>query len=203
MGCRARRRNDRVPLAFTLVEALVAISITAIAGAALLWGIESSIQTTQYGLEQTIARGIAEQLVDEALGWAYCSDPSEPYQWPLCPNAWEAGGTARERYNDIDDFTGFTRTPPVDAWGVMLGTDNGEGGKRHANFCVGARFFDNWKEEIEVYYVSPADFSVRLANGKVSDYRAVEARVVVDSPQRGRRELAKARRVVTYVPPSG
>lgn len=203
MGTRTRRRTGRAPSGFTLVEALVAMSITAIAGAALLWGVESSLQTTRHAMEQTIARGIAEQLLDEVLGWQYCSDPSQPYQWPLCPNAWETGGAARERFNDIDDFTGFARTPPVDPWGVALGADNGEGGTRHANFRAPPRFFAHWKEEIEVYYVSPADLSTRLPDGQVSDYRAVEARVVVETPDRGRRELATARRVVAYVPPSG
>ncbi|MHB1036971.1 MAG: type IV pilus modification PilV family protein [Pirellulales bacterium] len=57
--------------AFTLVEALVAISIAAVAGSAVLLGLNNSLQTTNSALEQTIAAGLAQQALDEISGAAF------------------------------------------------------------------------------------------------------------------------------------
>ncbi len=47
---------------FSLIEALIALSITALAGAVLLLSVESSLQTSTAAVEQTVAEG---------LDWAY------------------------------------------------------------------------------------------------------------------------------------
>ncbi len=186
--------------AFTLVEALLAISIAALAASALLLGTGSSMQTTDEALKLTIASGMAQQLMDEVVGQRYCSAGFDGHQWPLGCNSWEAQGTGRERYDDIDDYNGVRSTPPKDLWGVVLGKDNGSGGTRPAAFQAPGGYFDDWQQEIDVYYVSENDTSTPLPNGQVSDYRVVEVRVVENDAQRGRRELVKLRRVVAYVP---
>src|SRR6187397_902006 len=58
---RARRRG------FSIVEAIVALSITALAGAVLLLAVESTVQSTTDSVQRTIADGMAQQLLDEAL----------------------------------------------------------------------------------------------------------------------------------------
>lgn len=186
--------------AFTLVEALVAVTIAAIAASALLMGIHSSLQTTESAMQQTIAAGMAQQLMDEVVGNLYCQPGVDGYQTTLSPSAWEAQGTARERYNDIDDYHGQRVKPPKDTWGVVLGTDDGKGGQRHVAFQAPGGYFDNWQQEIDVYYVRESDPSVRLPNGQTSDYRAVEVRIIDIKPDGARRELVKLRRVVAYVP---
>ncbi|HPP53382.1 MAG TPA: type II secretion system protein [Thermoguttaceae bacterium] len=186
---------------FTLLEALVAIALTAMCGAAVLWGLQSGVQNAQSALEQTIALGLAQQLMDEILGAKYCESLSNPYESPLGPTGWESGGQGRERYNDIDDYNGFVRSPPVDPWGIALGEDNGDGASRHPIFRVAPTFLEGWTQEVEVYYVSPSDLSSRLPAGQVSDFRAVEVRIVHQTTDRGRRELAKLREIVAYVPP--
>lgn len=202
-GCTTVDRRRRLPAAFTLVEALVAISITAIGAAALLLGISSSLQTTNHAMEQTIATGMARQLLDEVVGGRYyAAGLGDPYQTYFGPSSYEQGGMARERYDDIDDYHGIRSKPPVDPWGVALGTDDGEGSQRHPSFCAPSGLLDNWQQEIDVYYVDGSDLTTRLASGQVSDYRAVEVRIVLVDPDRGRRELASARQVVAYVPPT-
>jgi type II secretory pathway pseudopilin PulG len=201
-ACFTDRERRRPPAAFTLVEALVAISITVIGGTALLLGISSSLQTTNDALEQTIAMGLAQQLLDEALGTRYyAASGGDPYQTYLGPSSYEEGGTGRERYDDIDDFNAIRSKPPVDPWGIELGTDDGEGLQRNSNFWAPRRLFENWQQEVDVYYVDEADLTTRLSGGQVSDYRVVEVRIVLVDPERGRRELAKVRQVVAYVPP--
>ncbi len=191
----------RLVAGFTLLEALVAVALVAMCGAAVLWGLQSGVQNAQTALEQTIALGLAVQLLDEILGAPYCADLSNPYEVQLGPSGSESAGQARERYNDMDDYNGFVHSPPVDPWGIRLGEDNGDGLSRHAAFWAASSLLEGWTQEVEVYYVSPGDLSTRLSSGQVSDFRAVEVRIVVQSPTRGRRELAKVREIVAYAPP--
>ncbi len=193
------RKSAAARAAFTLVEALVAVTIAAVAASALLMGVHSSLQTTEAAMQQTIAAGVAQQLMDEVVGNLYCEPGTTGYA-SLGPSAWEAQGTARERYNDVDDYHAQRVKPPKDRWGVLLGTDDGKGGQRHAAFRAPAGYFDNWQEEIDIYYVRESDPAVRLPSGQTSDCRAVEVRIVDVQPDGARRELATLRRVVAYVP---
>ena len=184
------RRAVRLPAAFTLVEALVAISITAIAASVLLLGVHSSVQTTEEAFRRTIATGMAEQLLDEVLGARYHAVGVDGLQVSLSPSLWEQLGSGRERYDDVDDYNGIRAEPPEDLWGIDLGTDDGEADERHPNFLAPAGLLDHWRQEIDVYYVDESDLTIRLTFGQVSDYRAVEVRIYYDDPNGGSRELA-------------
>ena len=186
---------------FTLVETMVAISITAIAGSALLLGVNCSLQTTTQAMEETIAFGMAQQLLDEILGARYAALGVGGHQIVLGPSYYEKNGSGRERYDDVDDYHGLRSQPGLDLWGIDLGTDDGEGDRRHPHFQVPEGFFDNWRQEVNVYYVNQYDPTSRLPFGQTSDYRAVEVRIVCVDPNRGERECAYLRRVVAYVPP--
>ena len=195
------RRGARIAAAFTLIEALVSISIAAIAASVLLLGITSSVQTSNEALQQTIAHGMAQQLMDEVVGRRYHDEDAGPYQTTFTASFYERGGSGRERYDDVDDYDGIRSLPPTDPWGIELGKDDGEGGERHPGFQAPAGFFDNWRQEIDVYYVDPSDLTAALPAGQVSDYRAVRVRIVYVDPERGDRVLAELSRVVAYVPP--
>jgi prepilin-type N-terminal cleavage/methylation domain-containing protein len=193
--------SSQAPRGFTLIEAMVVICLAAIAGSALLLGTSSSIYGTDDAMRQTIAYGMAQQLMDEAVGCRYVELGGNPYQTPLGPAASETAGGTRKLYDDIDDFNGFRGQPPTDAYGVVLGTDNGQGGQRNAAFQCRAGFFQNWRREIDVYYVSDANLAARLPANQTSDYRAVEVRILYNDPAGGSRELVKLRRIVAYVAP--
>ena len=172
--CLSVRRRCRFPAAFTLVEALVAITITAIAASALLLGISSSLQTTSEAMEGAIALGMAKQLLDEIVGTDCCS-----------------GGAAatvgsRASFDSIADYDGFESSPPKDCWGVELGYDDGEGGRRHPNFQAPPGFFDHWQQRVDVR--------------RVDDTNVVEVRIMHVDPDRGTRELARLQRVIPDVP---
>ena len=201
MKCSPVHRRRRRPAAFTLVEALVSISIAAVAGSVLLLGITSSLQTTTEALEGTIANGMAQELIDEVVGGRYHAVGEDGYRILLGRSWYEGSGSGRERYDDIDDYDNLRIQPPEDLWGIELGKDDGEGGARHPGCQAPAGFFKNWRQEIDVYYVDESDLSTRLPFGQVSDYRAVEVRIINNDPDRGPRELANIRRVVAYVPP--
>lgn len=184
----------------TLIEALVSITITVTAGAAILLALSSALQTAETSLEQTVAHGLAQQLMDEVAGSRYMESGASPVQWPLGPGAGE--GPYRAGFDDLDDFARYAAQPPVDRWGVALGADDGHGGLRHPDFRAAAGRLANWRTEIDVYYVSPSDLSTRLPDGDTSYYRGVQVRVLVDVPGAAPRTVADLRRVFAYVPAS-
>ncbi|HUT09055.1 MAG TPA: prepilin-type N-terminal cleavage/methylation domain-containing protein [Thermoguttaceae bacterium] len=195
------QRRVPAPAGFTLIEALVAVSITALAGSILLLGTTTTLQTTDEGLYQSIANGMAQQLMDEVAGNRYHAIGVDGRQIDLGPSSYEQQGSGRERYDDIDDFDEWRTGPPEDPWGITLGIDDGEGDKRHPALHASTRIFDHWRQEVDVYYVDETDLTKRLPFPQTSDYRVIEVRILHDDPERGSRELAKLRRVVAYVPP--
>jgi len=196
----ASRQRRRPPTAFTLIEALVSISIAAIGGSVLLLGITTSLRATDETRDQTIAYGMAQQLMDEVLGERYHAPTVDGYQTVLGPSSYEQSGLGRERYDDIDDFRVVKTQPPEDRWGVELGKEDIDGNPRHPNFMAPSGLFAYWQQEVDVYYVDQSDLTTHLASGAVSDYRVVEVRIVSNHPDRGRRELARLQRVIAYVP---
>lgn len=196
-----RRRYARTRRAFTLVEALFAITITTVAGTAVLAGIASGIQATDAATEHAIATGIASQLIDEIGGARYVEAGVDPFQWPLGPAGSEASAGNRELFDDVDDYNGFVASPPEDVWGVRLGWDNGQGGLRHPAHRINQIVLADWQIAIDVFYVSDSDTSVSLPAGVSSNHRAVRVLVTVDDPNGGTRELANLQRVFAYVPP--
>ena len=186
---------------FSMIEVMVAITIMAIAGSALLWGVSGAMQTTDDNLRQTLAIGMAQQLMDEILGNRYHAVGAGGYEYPMGASPWEKGGMGRERYDDIDDFNGLRSSPPVEVCGTEIGTGDDAGDLRHPSFRVVHDYFDNWRQEVDVFYVNPDDFSQNLPAGTRSDYRAVEVRIVRDDPDSNPRVLATLRPVVSYVPP--
>lgn len=186
---------------FTLIEAMVAVSITAIAGSVLLLGMTSSIDTTEDAQRRAVAQGLADQALDEVLGARYMEYGASPYDTVLKPGDPEKATGTREQFDDVDDYNGWKASPPVDRWGVALGIDDGQGGERHQNFRTPTGSMDPWTRTIHVYYVEESDPGTQLPSGQTSDYRAVEARVYYTGPRSGSREMARARRVVAYVEP--
>jgi type II secretory pathway pseudopilin PulG len=183
----------RTTRAFTLVEAVVAMGVMSVAAAALLLGINSAQQTTSLAEQQATALGIAQQLLDEVTGtliYAAGTAPGVP-----------GTGVNRTLFTNVDSFNGFGSQPPLDPWGIALGTDNGAGGQRHPNFFVPNGSLKCWLEQISVYYVSSSDLVTPLAKGQTSNYRVVQVTVFCVDPTLGPVSRASVSQVVTYVPP--
>lgn len=189
-------RRRKTPHGFTLIEATVAIALTSIAGSVLLLGTMSSLQNTDDSMRRTVAYGMAQQLMDEAMGCRYMELGGSATDTTIGPGSTELAKGTRELFDDIGDFNGYRCQPPKDMYGVALGTDNGQGGQRYPNFQCSTAFLKNWRQEVDVYYVSESDLTSALSSGQTSDYRAVEVRIMYIDPQRGTTELAKIRRVV-------
>jgi type II secretory pathway pseudopilin PulG len=195
------RSMRRRACGFTLVEALAAITVAAIAGSALLLGISSSIQGADDAMRRTIAYGLAQQLMDEVVGNRYMPLGGDAHETTIGPSASKVAAGTRQTFDAIGDFNGYRCKPPKDLYGIALGADNGQGATRYGAFQAGSTFLQNWRQEVDVYYVSDTNLTARLSAGQTSDYRVVEVRIVYDDSKSAPITLATMRRVVTYLAP--
>lgn len=166
----------------------------------VLLAMETTVQTSTDSAEQTIAEGMARQLLDEALSKRYMTPGGNPYQYPLSASWWEQAGSGRQRFDDTDDFNGFVAEGAEDLWGEPLGEGDDQGGTRNPAFEVPANYFSRWRQQIRVYYVDADDFTSRLPAFNTSNYRAVEVTISKREPDGTLRTLANLRRVYSYVP---
>ncbi len=185
---------------FTLIEAMLAVSLTSVAGLAVLMGLASALDASDASIEQLNAAGLAQLYLDELSGKRYCEPGANPRSSSLGPGSVEISGQSRLLFDDMDDFHGVSNQPPRDPAGVVYGQDDGAGGTRHPNFILPSSYFNRYRVECQMYYVSASDLTTRLSSGQSSSYRAVHVRAYVSQPGRGERKLIDLRRVVGYVP---
>lgn len=202
--CRSRehrfRGTGRRRRGFTLAESLIAITVVATAGGALMMSMGSSVETTRYTLDRMIAAGLAEQVMDEIMGTRYAEVGASSQEWPFGASVAEAAGEGRSLYDDTDDFDAFTSSPPEDDNGMEIGQYDPTGSSRHSKFAIPGGYVDDWTQEIDVYYVDEDDPTVRLDDGDTSNMRAVEVRIYEPTIGGSTRLLVSLRRVFAYVP---
>jgi prepilin-type N-terminal cleavage/methylation domain-containing protein len=184
---------------FSLIEALVALSVTSLAGAVLLLGVESSLSTTTDAVEQTIADGIAQQMLHEILTKRYAGPGENPLAATLGPTSAEALAARQNLFDDVDDYEGYVAKPLKGIDGERLGVGDGAGGQRLANFRVRSEFFSSWRLRVNVYYVDPNNHTVR--SNAPTYFRAVEVNVEHVQPSGAALPLASRKRIVAYIPP--
>ena len=189
---------------FSLVEALVALTIMALAGSVLLLSVESSLETTTDAVDRTIADGIAQQVLDQALTEKYTESAGSGLTLleilgPLGPAADELLGVGTSLFDDVDDYAGYIAQPVKDEYGEVLGTGDDSGGLRSTTFRIPSGFFQQWRYRVKVYYVDASDH--RTESSSATAYRAIE--VFVEKLGEGGRviPLASRKRIVTYLPP--
>ncbi len=107
---------------FTMIEAAFSLVIVSAMLVAALHTIGTT-QMMQYKLtSQSRALLLAEDLLTEILQLPY----EEPVQTPILmgPEAGEAGGS-RKLFDDVDDYEGWSKSPPEDRDGVVVPETDG------------------------------------------------------------------------------
>ena len=186
--------------AFTLVEAVIALTIMALAGSVLLLAAQTSLRTTDEAVRRTIAEGLADQLLDEIVTRRYMEIGETPNDPILGTEGGETTGV-RSLLDDTDDYHHLAVKPAQGMYGEPLGTGDDAGGPRHASFRISSGFFENYRQRVRVYYVDPTAPDLPLPEGQTSYYRGVEVAIDYVDPTGGEQELAVRRRVYAYVPP--
>lgn len=183
------------------MEAVIAVAITALAGSVLLLAVETSLSTTTDATERALAEGLAEQLLEEIFTQRYAEPGVDPVTGSLGLEIGESLLGGRRLYDDTDDYRGYAARPPLDVGGKTLGQGDDAGNLRHPNFRLTDSAMANWRQQVDVYFVSASDVNQRLTSG-TSPYRAVEVTIQRVERDGSLRPLAQRRRVYAYLPPT-
>ena len=163
----ARARPRRAAPALTLIEVVISMAVLAIVLVSLLQGAAVSI-----GMQRSTAHDVAaEALARELLDWV-CALPYDDPDGGAGPGL-DAAEIASNRttFDDLDDFEGWSESPPAGPDGVALSG------------------FAAWRRAVAVENVNPADLTVLLP----ADDRG--AKVVSVSVWRSGKLLAQLERV--------
>ncbi len=187
--------------AFSLIEAMVAMTIVTFAASVLLLGVEASLGTSTEAVDRAIADGIARQVIEEIVSKRYVQPGNSPETLALGPGGSEENDEDRRNYNDTDDFHGYETDGLFDTWGIALGRGNDAGGLRYSTFRLRSSYFTNWRIKIRVSMVNPTNPSLNLTGSNTSRVRAAEVTISYENSDGSIIPLAKRRRVFAYLPP--
>ena len=121
----------------TLVETVIAISLTTFAAGALLTSLTSTIQVGTDAFRTSIANGLADQLMDEIASVKFPSATTT------------ATGVGRTGFDDIDDYNGYSVSPPQARSGAVIGTDDAAG-TRPVSFRPDPRLYSRYRQQVTV-----------------------------------------------------
>jgi type II secretory pathway pseudopilin PulG len=178
---------------YSLVEAMVAVTITAIAGGALLASLGGAVRSSTESTRAAVARGIAEQLMEEIAATRF----------PAATNTTPSGST-RANFDDIDDYDGWSASPPVDRYGHILGTDgrqlSGALIERPDDLQPDGNFVAGFSHTVSVERVTPDTGTGWNVVSQHTDFRRVTVTVTYTDAQSHTQTLAELTRVFSYVP---
>jgi MSHA pilin protein MshD len=112
---------------FTLAEALLAAAILALAITAITMPFAAGAANEQVDGRQTLAVALAQEMMEEIL-----AKPFDDPQGASSPGP-ETGETSRNRFDNVDDYHGYTETPGhiADGSGTVITGPAAAGLSRH------------------------------------------------------------------------
>lgn len=125
----------------TLVEAILSTLIVSIMLVAALQTLGTAAKADQVLAAQRIGPALASQLIAEILATEYV-DSGEHATFGLEPG--DSGGS-RSKYEDVDDYHGWSSSPPEDKDGDAISGMSG------------------WTRSVSVQWVDPSDVSTVVA----------------------------------------
>lgn len=179
--------------AVSMVEALIAVTVTTIAGAALLTSIGGAVRASSDATNVAVARGLGDQLMGEISA----------ARFPLASNTVPAE-PARMGFDDIDDYDGWNSRPAVDREGRPLGTegyDSAEGDlPRLYQMRPDAGFLNQFSREVFVERLLPDAGTGWTVVPQHTNHRRVIVRVKYIDANSNAATLAEVVRIFSYVP---
>ena len=175
---RPRRFSSSRLRGFSLVEAMTAVTLTAIACSAMLLSVSTAMQASEASRGSSQANMLAKELMTEisACQWA---DPTEPSHWG--PETDETATPTRASFDDLDDYDGWAGAPQTRD-GVTYDQ------LQQALFpAVTSHNYRDYTLSVCVQYVTSTGQSSPV--GKVSLYRQVT--VEVTHPKHAPQELSR------------
>lgn len=193
---------------FTFVESVIAMTVIALAGAALLTSVASAVTSCNDSIFQAVGRGLAQQLMDEIAASKFPSSTTTA-----------TATTTRAYFTAIDDYSGFTEHPPHAKGGDVLGTEQSSATisysammlttpstssstSRPTALQVPTDFMNRFTRTVLVERVQPSTSGVWTASAQSSTYRRVTVTVSYTVSADQTRQVAKVSRIFASVPPS-
>ncbi len=198
------RRSWACRRAFTYVESMIALAVLSLAGAALLTSVAGAVSSSNDSVYRSIGKGLAEQLLDEVAA----------AKFPSGTAIVSGAMTSRSSFVTIDDYAGWTESPPRTKAGELLGSDNGAtaaeayqtmltGGStsRAAELQAAPGFVNRFTRSVLVERVQPGStgWTVQTQN---TSHRRVTVTVSYTASNQPARSVAQVSRVFSSVAPS-
>jgi len=185
---------------FSLMEAIIAMTVVALTGSVLLLGVEATLTSAEDQEEATIGDGLARQMLDEIQGqhWVDPDVRDNPYQISLSASSEELAAVGRTEFDDNDDYNEYTSSPPVDRNGRTMTRYSATGQELPASFQLRTGYMNNWRVTTEVKYVDEDDHS--QVSEDPTNYRAVKCRVFRKMPDNTWQLVVQRQRIISYVP---
>lgn len=180
----------------TLIESLVAVTITAIAGTALFSAIGASLGASYSTLNHSVGAGLADQMLDELTS----------VRFPTASDSRPALSYTRKDFNDLDDYHNWSYSPPVHKNGVYLGKSpltilNYYVIARPAHFQPDSAFLNRLTREVTVERIRPDGTTGWTVTNDDTDYRRVTVKIkLTTTADLPKHEIAEATRIFSYVP---
>ncbi|MFH1302194.1 MAG: hypothetical protein ABIK07_14130 [Planctomycetota bacterium] len=180
----------------TLIESLISVTITAIAGTALFTAIGASLGSSYSALNKTIGTGLADQMLDELAA----------VRFPTSNDTRPAYKITRQYFDDLDDYQNWSSSPPVNKNGVALGKETvtvlGYYPIARPSLLVpDTEFLNRLTREVTVERITPDNSAGWIVTTDNTDYRRVTVKIKLavnsDSPSL---EITEASRIFSYVP---
>ncbi len=131
-GCRRLLRASES--GFALVEAVIASLLVGLLFVTAMNVVAASRTSQAVTLDRVIGQELATDLLNEILRRAYI----EPFDTPRFGRETGESADLRANYNDVDDYHGWSATPPQQANGTAI-TE-----------------YEGWRRSVQVAWVDPA-----------------------------------------------
>ena len=99
---------------FSLAETFVSVLLVGVSLAASMQTVGAVLRQRMSTNDDTVAALLAQQLLSEVLSRSYTESDDSPSFGP------EVGEECRADFDDVDDYHGWTETPPGDEDGTAL-----------------------------------------------------------------------------------
>jgi prepilin-type N-terminal cleavage/methylation domain-containing protein len=190
---------------FTLVESVIAMTVLALAGGALLTSMVGAVNSCNDAVYRTVGRGLADQLMDEIAAAQFPTGVS---------SSPSSSSSVRSLFRTIDDYTGWKESPPQTKSGVILGMDQPSSSASTSMFMMGftdserptamrasSEFINRFSRTVIVERVQPATTGWTVVSQNTS-YRRVTVQVSYSVGASSSQMVSEQMRVFAAVPPT-
>lgn len=190
------QRSRRTGL--TLVESLVSVTITAIAGVALFSAIGASLGASYSALNQNVGTGLADQMLEELAA----------VRFPRSSDTRPVSTASRKDFDDLDDYHNWSASPPVNKKGYPLGQEPVTILERYlitrpSLLVPETSFLNRLRREVTVERIKPDSGSGWIVTTDDTDYRKVTVTIkLATTADAGSQShiISEVSRIFSYVP---